>query len=764
MSKAIAKRLNITAKIWLSVSIFAAAYMFATILGQLERRHTEDRLRTMSTALFPAAQASHRASGAFLGVVKDFSDVVLILDASGLERAKAEGAVAIASLRQVAATRDLPSGRSAEAQRLALTMEEFFRDALAAYRGVLAHPENIPAETQQALHKLAERTDAASISLQRLDNQLSADVNYEANSLQSRSIRMRRFTLILFAISLPLVTLLVHFTIHRGISGPLLRAEAELARERDLLRVLMDHIPDCIYFKDADSRYIRVNKAKALFLGLRSPEEAHGRTDADFLDPEFTRDALTDEREIVRTGMPLVSKVEQVASPAGLCWLTSTKVPVKDDTGRVKMIVGVSRDFTDWKQTVEALENSEDSMHRLFAAIPHAVWVYDAETLAFLEVNDRAVCDYGYSPEEFLQMRVCDLTSPEEIGRFNETLAAMDEDASVRGIWKHRTKDGRLLDVDLGMHRLEFKGHQAALVVAQDITERKRLEVELRHAQRLEAVGNLAAGIAHEINTPIQYVGDNLRFLLETFRDRQRVFGKYQELHAACLASSVSPALLLELEQVCAAADLDYLSEEIPKAMQQSLEGVDRVASIVRAMKSFAHPGQEHKAMADLNKALENALIVARNELKYVADVETDFGDVPPLYCNIGDLNQVFLNLLINAAHAIAEVVKNSGNKGLIKVETRSAADHVQIVISDTGCGVPSGIQTRIFDPFFTTKEVGKGTGQGLAIARTIVVERHGGRIAFEPNSGQGTRFIVQLPIQQEPTANESEARSEVAI
>jgi signal transduction histidine kinase len=302
------------------------------------------------------------------------------------------------------------------------------------------------------------------------------------------------------------------------------------------------------------------------------------------------------------------------------------------------------------------------------------------------------------------------------------------------------------------------------LVVAQDITEHKRLEIELRHAQRLEAVGNLAAGIAHEINTPIQYVGDNLRFLLEAFRDRQRVFEKNQELHAACLAGTVSPTLLLELQQVRDAADLDYLNEEIPKALQQSLEGAERVASIVRAMKAFAHPGQENKALADLNKALENALIVARNELKYVADVETDFGGLPPLYCNIGDLNQVFLNLLINAAHAIAEVVKDSGGKGRIKVETRSAADHIRMVVSDTGSGVPSSIQSRIFDPFFTTKEVGKGTGQGLAIARTIVVERHGGRITFEPNGGQGTRFIVQLPIPREVTANEEAALSEVEL
>jgi signal transduction histidine kinase len=172
------------------------------------------------------------------------------------------------------------------------------------------------------------------------------------------------------------------------------------------------------------------------------------------------------------------------------------------------------------------------------------------------------------------------------------------------------------------------------------------------------------------------------------------------------------------------------------------------VATIVRAMKEFAHPDTRQKSAADLNRAIKSTLTVARNELKYVADVETDLGDLPPVVCNISDLNQVFLNLLVNAAHAIREVVREGTDaKGKIRVRTRREGNTVLIAISDTGCGIPENIRGRIFDPFFTTKEVGRGTGQGLSIARSVVVEKHGGSLTFETEPGKGTTFFVRLPI-----------------
>ncbi len=222
---------------------------------------------------------------------------------------------------------------------------------------------------------------------------------------------------------------------------------------------------------------------------------------------------------------------------------------------------------------------------------------------------------------------------------------------------------------------------------------------------------------------------------------------KYKQLRDAVDSGTVSPELLANVRDVEETSDCDYLLEEIPKALVQTLDGVTRVASIVRAMKEFAHPEGNEIAAADINRALLSTLTVARNELKYVAEVETEFGDLPHVVCNIGDINQVFLNLLVNAAHAIADNTKGNGERGKIRVRTVPEGATVLITVSDTGCGIPEANRTKIFDPFFTTKEVGRGTGQGLAIARSVIVERHKGTLNFESEFGKGTTFYVRLPV-----------------
>jgi PAS domain S-box-containing protein len=406
---------------------------------------------------------------------------------------------------------------------------------------------------------------------------------------------------------------------------------------------------------------------------------------------------------------------------------------------------------------MEAIGKSEEPFRLLLAAIPHAVWVYDLETLRFLSFNEAALGQYGYPAEEFERLTVCDVHPPGEASRLRAALLSIQRGGPPRGPWTHVTRDGRALDAEVNARELIFENRRAVLAVVQDVTRRKALELELQRARRLEAVGRLAAGIAHEINTPIQFVGDNLRFIQDAFRDGNVVLEKYRRLHEAVLAGPIPAAVFEDLDSALRAADKDYLAEEIPKAITQSLDGLDRVATIVRAMKAFAHPGQKDKAPSDLNKALGNALIVARNELKYVADIETDFGDLPPVLCHLADLNQVFLNLLINAAQAIGEVVKKTGGKGRITVRTRRDGNQAVVSISDTGCGIPEAIRPRIFDPFFTTKEVGRGTGQGLSLARAIVVEKHGGRIVFEPNPPRGSTFVVYLPIGPVPASEEAD-------
>ena len=404
-----------------------------------------------------------------------------------------------------------------------------------------------------------------------------------------------------------------------------------------------------------------------------------------------------------------------------------------------------------------ALQESEERARLLFATIPHAAFVFDLATMDFLEVNDAAVLQYGYSRDELLRMKSTEIRSVEEAERLNRYLQKDRPNKGAAGQWKHRSKDRRMIDVEIHFHNLDYDGHDACLDIAQDVTERNRLEIDLRHAQKLEAVGSLAAGIAHEINTPIQFVGDNIRFLLDAFADLTKLLEQHQRLRDAAANEGALRALAKEVAEVEQAADIGYLLEEIPKAIGQSLDGVSRIATLVQAMKAFAHPDGKEKAATDINEALLSKLTVARNELKYVAEVETELNDLPLVVCNIGEVNQVFLNLLVNAAHAIGEVRKNQGSeeKGLIRVRTSVEENAVVISIADTGSGIPEKIRDKIFDPFFTTKETGKGTGQGLAIARSVVVDRHGGTLTFTSEVNKGTTFYVRLPLDNKRKAEE---------
>ncbi|HUJ68417.1 MAG TPA: ATP-binding protein, partial [Syntrophorhabdales bacterium] len=279
-------------------------------------------------------------------------------------------------------------------------------------------------------------------------------------------------------------------------------------------------------------------------------------------------------------------------------------------------------------------------------------------------------------------------------------------------------------------------------------TDRKMLESQLAQAQKLEAIGQLAAGIAHEINTPIQYVGDNVTFLGDAFLDSLGLLGEYASLVSGARETPIDRPAIAGIEKRAQSIDLPYLEKEIPRAIEQSLEGIGKVAAIVRAMKEFSHPGTKEKSLVDINRAIENTITVSRNEWKYVSDMKTDFDpSLPPVPCLPGEFNQVILNIIVNAAQAMGDVFDGSGAKGTITITTRLIEDSAEIRIGDTGPGIPDSIISRIFDPFFTTKEVGKGTGQGLAIARSVVVDKHGGTIRCETGLGIGTTFIIGLPL-----------------
>jgi PAS domain S-box-containing protein len=385
-------------------------------------------------------------------------------------------------------------------------------------------------------------------------------------------------------------------------------------------------------------------------------------------------------------------------------------------------------------------------------------------------VNRAVARDCGYEPEEMLGMTLRSFFPPElNEAQFEQLRESVRTGNNLRTEMLARRRDGSTFWVGMFMtylrdadgkithtvatgaditRRLAQESEQRRLQeqLVSEMHERERMAIELRLAQKLESVGRLAAGIAHEINTPIQYIGDSLHFLQSATSDLQRLLTHYQSAIPRLANQTSGGTILVELGEVEAATDLPFLTVEIPKAFERTQLGVERVASIVRALKEFAHPDATEHSAADINHAVETTLVVARNEYRYSAEMETQLAVLPEVICNVGELNQVFLNLIVNAAQAIRESGQDAAT-GRITITSETCGDQVIVSIADNGCGIAPENVEKIFDLFFTTKPVGVGTGQGLAIARSIVVEKHGGAIDVQSELGSGTRFILRLPV-----------------
>ncbi|MGL1903609.1 MAG: ATP-binding protein [Fibrobacterales bacterium] len=328
---------------------------------------------------------------------------------------------------------------------------------------------------------------------------------------------------------------------------------------------------------------------------------------------------------------------------------------------------------------------------------------------------------------------------------------------------KRITKEKKEISVNCSITGYEFKesGIRHFTVLTEDVThkqksedEKKRLESQLLQSQKMESIGTLAAGVAHEINTPIQFIGDNTLFIKDSIYNVFLLLREYENTvkEIVQLFPDHESITKLEehLEQTAEEIDIDFLKNEMPTALTQSMEGVSRVTNIVKAMKDFSHSGSENMALESVNSAIESTIVIAKNEWKYCADLETTLSDSLPLVkCYIGEIKQVILNLIINASHAIIERFKGTHEKGFITVSTSATETHIVIVITDNGSGIPEEIQDKVFDHFFTTKEVGVGTGQGLSMAYQTITAKHKGSIGLKSIPGEGTTFTIKLPLEQ---------------
>jgi PAS domain S-box-containing protein len=421
--------------------------------------------------------------------------------------------------------------------------------------------------------------------------------------------------------------------------------------------------------------------------------------------------------------------------------------PVIGKDGKHYGRIWTFRDITERRRT-------EDALHLLSSAVeqsPVSVVITDPKG-RITYVNRKFMQWTGYKLEEILGKNPRILksghTSAEEYRSMWKTLT---QGAEWHGEFRNRKKNGELYWESAAITPIKDGSGRIThfLAIKEDTTERKIIDSQLKQARKLEAIGQLTAGIAHEINTPMQYVGDNVTFLKETWAGIGQLLSAARQLHREGAGGALSEGSFRQFAACCQAVDIEFLEGEIPRALEQALEGIERVKVIVRAMKEFSHPGAEGNGLVDLNKAIETTITVTRNEWKYVAEMETHFAaDLPPVPCQAGPLNQVILNLIVNAVDAIRQALgEGSEAKGKITITTRRQGDWAEISIRDTGTGIPEQVQPRMFEYFFTTKPVGKGTGQGLALARNTIEKKHNGKIWFETEVGKGTAFFIHLPL-----------------
>lgn len=504
-------------------------------------------------------------------------------------------------------------------------------------------------------------------------------------------------------------------------------AEEVLQERLHFIQTLMDAVPMPIYYKNLEGVYQGCNQAFERYFGVVRPliigkslEDVHPWADAGAV--------RRHDHQLVQNGGAQVYETPILRKDGLEREAIIHKAVYRSSEGTPLGIVGCITDITERKKAEREARENEATLSHVLEGIRAGIMVVDPQKHSVEDMNARAremLGDHFSGDDTGCSVWDCGLlTWRDESGRSVsvEKLLCPQQDKEYR----ISQENGAGLPVSLTVLPTVIRGKERLLQILFDLSERKVLERQLNLAQKLESVGQLAAGIAHEINTPVQYVGSNLTYIKEAL-------GRLRDE--------------LEKEGLTLPQDVEEeLREELPDAIQDAEEGVGRVSAIVQAMRKFSHPGSEDAVLVDVNEAIRNTVTIARNEWKYHSEIQLELADaLPELPCIPGDFNQVLLNILVNAAHAVADKMGDSGRKGQIRISTVLDGEYIQITIADNGCGIPEEHRDVIFDPFFTTKTVGRGTGQGLAITHAIV-ERQRGRIDFSSTPGEGTTFVIRFP------------------
>lgn len=566
------------------------------------------------------------------------------------------------------------------------------------------------------------------------------------------------------------------------------KGEAELLR----LAVVAQKTQNAVIITDAEGYIQWVNEGFTRLTGW-AYDEVVGNLGYILQGAETDAEMVETIRTTMWARQPFSGEIYNYTKNGRGFWMSISITPTFDDDGEVQGFVAVQMDITERKameaelirahdeleqrvseRTAELLQanealrieinerqraeielkNAQQFLRKVIDSVPNLIFVKD-DAQRYTMANRATAELYGTTVENLIGKKVHEFHH-----NLQETSQIASDDSHVleslqeKFISEEKITDGagnaRWLQII--KRPLAFGSGQArhVLGVATDLTERKLLENQLRHSQKMESIGQLAAGVAHEINTPTQYVSDNTLFMQNSFADISEVLSDCRQLIKTATSGNLDASLAAAIEGKFAERDIEYLTTEFPKAVSQSLEGISRISKIVKSMRDFSHPGTAEKKVVNLNQAIESTVLMAQNEWKYVADLETRFDENLPLVpCLLDEINQVVLNMIVNAAHSIADVVGDgTGGKGKIIITTQRADGWAEIRIADTGQGIAPEIQNRVFDLFFTTKPVGKGTGQGLAISHNVVVKKHSGQLTFETEPPRGTTFIIKLPLE----------------
>lgn len=541
-------------------------------------------------------------------------------------------------------------------------------------------------------------------------------------------------------------------------------AQEEMDRQNEFLQVILDAIPSPVYYKNPQGAYIGCNKAFQTFFGLHDSSEIMGRTISEIVPAEYTAQSAMMDSTILTEQNQLNYETILPRSDGSPRNVLATKAPFFNAAGSLGGIVGTFVDITEQLQIDEqmrtmsrALEVKHSELEQLFGLVAHAKREWE-ETLDHLQ-------DFVILTDADHHIRRCNKLMADFTGRTINELFGLDwRDliaeagfvfVAFNGISGELFHQNSGRNYDLSIYQIKddeiITGHVVSLNDTTELrtasqklekayTELKDAQLQIFQQEKMASIGQLAAGVAHEINNPMGFISSNLTTLNKYVGRLAEFIGSVDSAMQSCAGSDEAE----QLQQVRKRLKIDHIMDDAHQLIAESQDGASRVRRIVQDLKSFSRVDQAESALIDINESLDTTINIAWNEIKYVAELHREFGEIPAIKCYPQQLNQVFLNLLVNSAHAM------EGTQGLITVRTWSDADSLFVSVSDNGKGITEENLKRIFEPFFTTKEVGKGTGLGLSISYDII-KKHGGDIAVESQVGVGTTFTVRLPIDGPP-------------